>query len=112
MGWVSLAGHHAPVIQRLSAATLVKGHSTVVSRSRHANDDMTRDTSGTFFLWNFVTGLANHVIRRANDLISVQPGPLLFGFSFISRFLLSPTMSQVLNLRYTKVRERPSQFPL
>lgn len=94
MGWISLAGHHPRVMQRLSTATQAKGDSRVFSRNRHANDDeMMSETNETFFFWDFVTGLANHVTRWANtfnDLVSILLGTFLFGFSFIQQTFMEP----------------------
>lgn len=99
-----LSGHYPTVIQRLSTAALAKSHSSVFSRSWHANHKMINGTNETFFFWHFVTGFANHVTRDLMILISVPLGTFLASLLFSGLFL-SPTMLQVLDLSQWKVEK-------
>ena len=82
-----LSGHYPAVIQRLSTEALAKNHSSVFSRSWHANDKTINETNETFFFWNFVMGFANHVTRRPNDF-NIRPTGYFSSFSFIQQTFL------------------------
>ena len=82
MGWICLLGLYPPVTQRLITATFTESHSSVFSRSWHANDKMVNENNNAFFFQSFITGFANHVTREL--MILTISYPSYWGFPGVS----------------------------